>query len=407
MAYVREQIHGTSGQDINKMNENFMNIFSKVFGDINFSDTDKRTQNKINTQWIPIQGEGNLDASNPLYIRFFVPPNTTTVKSSNFNVMTEHYRMDSSITSSAESKQEVVSIVSSASPSSNQTSTTQPEQTQTSSTQPEKTQTSSTVPQQTPTATTTTVGVSSVSNATVGVSSVGGGGATSLSGGGSVRYVRKWGTSPYEYNAPTQYVNSNATMTRINGGWFYEQGRDDMATQPLFCKYGGQTVDMVDMAYFQHSHEIPAHTHGVPNHSHSISLGGHSHSISMSPHNHTITIPSHNHTISVPSHNHTITTPPHSHTVNIPSHSHTVNGSVTIPSHSHTLNEGIKISGTSPSNVRFNINDVGFATINGSNAQNNIDITQHVKIGAWNTIKVTSSTVARAVLYGTIELLIK
>ena len=40
MAYIRQEIRGTSGQDIAKMNENFMGIYEKVFGDINFSDTD-------------------------------------------------------------------------------------------------------------------------------------------------------------------------------------------------------------------------------------------------------------------------------------------------------------------------------------------------------------------------------
>ena len=49
MPYVREQIHGTSGQDIMKINENFMSIFEKVFGDINFSDTDEALQKSILT----------------------------------------------------------------------------------------------------------------------------------------------------------------------------------------------------------------------------------------------------------------------------------------------------------------------------------------------------------------------
>ena len=33
MTYVREEVRGTTGQDIMKINENFMNIFEKVFGD--------------------------------------------------------------------------------------------------------------------------------------------------------------------------------------------------------------------------------------------------------------------------------------------------------------------------------------------------------------------------------------
>ena len=211
MAYIRQDVHGTSGQDILKINENFMNIFEKVFGDINFSDVDSEMQRRINKQWIPVQGEGNLDSSNPLRIRFFIPPNTTKLVSSNFNVATENYRMDSSITSSAESKQEVVSIVSSESPKSTQTSTTAPQQTPTSSTAPKVTSTS----------TQATVGVSSVSNTTVGVSSVGGGGATSQSGGGAVKYVRKWGTSGAEYYHPTQSLEPASNVVWLAGGYYY------------------------------------------------------------------------------------------------------------------------------------------------------------------------------------------
>ena len=52
MAYIRQDVHGTSGQDILKINENFMNIFEKVFGYINFSDVDSELQKRINKQWI-------------------------------------------------------------------------------------------------------------------------------------------------------------------------------------------------------------------------------------------------------------------------------------------------------------------------------------------------------------------
>ena len=48
-----------------------------------------------------------------------------------------------------------------------------------------------------------------------------------------------------------------------------------------------------------------------------------------------------------------------------------------------------------------------FATLQGNNSANNIDITDKIKIGEWNTIKITSSTVARATLYGTLEIRIK
>ena len=427
MAYMRRDVRGTTGQDIEKINSNFMDIFDKVFGNINFSDADTKMKNKILTQWIPIQGEGNLDSSNPLYIRFFVPPNTRTVASTNFNVMTEHYRMDSSITSTEERKQEVVSVVSSVAPSSSETSTTEPKSsytsstepssTQSSSTEPSKTQSSSTEPQRALSSSSQTVGVSSVSNATVGVSSVGGGGVTSYGGGGATFYVDKWGVfNGTRYHAPTEPWKPGKEQTPIGGGYFYNAGTDDMAIGTNKGYVSGKEVLFVDMYSLQHNHYVDDHTHGIPSHSHSISLKGHSHSVTMQPHDHSITvpshyhnvtIPSHYHNVTIPSHNHSVTVPSHNHKITIPSHTHEVTGSVTIPAHSHTLNEGIKISATSPSNVKFHINNSVFATLQGNNSANNIDITDKIKIGEWNTIKITSSTVARATLYGTLEIRIK
>lgn len=393
MAYMRRDVRGTTGQDIEKINSNFMDIFDKVFGNINFSDADTNMKNKILTQWIPIQGEGNLDSSNPLYIRFFVPPNTRTVVSTNFNVMTEHYRMDSSITSTEENKQEVVSVVSSVAPSETKSSTVSPETTKTSSVEPS----------QTISATASASGVSGISSANVAVSSIGGGGVTSYGGGGAVEYVRKWGSPGYEVDAPTDYIYPNNTgMINSNLGGFITSN-DNRLTYGAVVPVGKMSNSVaptyyVDLYSIQHSHNIPSHTHSIPEHSHSITLQPHTHSVTMEGHAHDVTIPSHSHDVTIP---------PHSHDLTIPSHTHEVTGSVTIPAHSHTLNEGIKISAISPSDVKFHINDNVFATLQGNNSANNIDITDKIKIGEWNTIKITSSTVARATLYGTLEIRIK
>lgn len=96
--YVREDIHGTSPQDIMKINDNMMQLWSKVFGDISFDDAGNDLQNKIATQWVQVQGEGNLDSNNPLRVRFFIPPNIKKVKSTDFNFILERYKMDSGIT---------------------------------------------------------------------------------------------------------------------------------------------------------------------------------------------------------------------------------------------------------------------------------------------------------------------
>ena len=393
MAYMRRDVRGTTGQDIEKINSNFMDIFDKVFGNINFSDADTKLKNKILTQWIPIQGEGNLDSSNPLYIRFFVPPNTRSVVSTNFNVITEHYRMDSSITSTEENKQEVVSVVSSVAPSETKSSTVSPETTKTSSVEPS----------QTISATASASGVSGISSANVAVSSIGGGGVTSYGGGGAVEYVRKWGSPGYEVDAPTDYIYPNNTgMINSNLGGFITSN-DNRLTYGAVVPSGKMSNSVaptyyVDLYSIQHSHNIPSHTHSIPEHSHSITLQPHTHSVTMEGHAHDVTIPSHSHDVIIPSHSHDVT---------IPQHTHEITGSVTIPAHSHTLNEGIKISATSPSDVKFHINDNVFATLQGNNSANNIDITDKIKIGEWNTIKITSSTVARATLYGTLEIRIK
>ena len=47
MAYMRRDVRGTTGQDIEKINSNFMDIFDKVFGNINFSDADTKMKNDI------------------------------------------------------------------------------------------------------------------------------------------------------------------------------------------------------------------------------------------------------------------------------------------------------------------------------------------------------------------------
>ena len=158
MAYIRQEIRGTSGQDIAKMNENFMGIYEKVFGDINFSDTDTALQNSILTQYIPFQGEGNLDSKYPLTIRFYVPPNVKKIKNATVNVFLENYRMDSDITE----------------------------------------------------------GGGGVAGGEVNLSVASGGGYTNtLSQGTQTSYVRKWGSPGYEVSAPTDYIYPN-NMNMVN-----------------------------------------------------------------------------------------------------------------------------------------------------------------------------------------------
>lgn len=50
MGFKREDIRGSTPLDLKKVNDNFMNIFQKVFGNINFSNFDNGTKKIINSK---------------------------------------------------------------------------------------------------------------------------------------------------------------------------------------------------------------------------------------------------------------------------------------------------------------------------------------------------------------------
>ena len=355
MAYIRQRISGTTPQDIKKMNDNIENLWFKTFGDITYDDVNSDMQNKVMTQWLPVQGEGNIDSSHPLYIRFFIPPNVRKIKTSNFNIITSRYRMDSDITNSQPSK-----VYESAT-----TSSVYPETSRTSSTMNEVTRTSS--------------------SASSGVASVGGGGSTSSSGGGATAYIEKWGTPPKLTNAPSTYIGLS-TVKPSQMGTYYATTNDTKDTMGVVVTQNntntGAITEIVDLHWLQHCHSVPNHYHTLPTHSHNISL---------QPHSHNITIPSHYHE--------TI----------FPSHSHTVDVELEIPEHAHNLNEGIKESAEEPKGIVIYINDNRCSdSLYGDNrTQNDIDITENLNIGAWNIIKVVSNNVSRVTIYGTIEMITK
>lgn len=299
MPYVREQIHGTSGQDIMKINENFMSIFEKVFGDINFSDTDEALQKSILTQYIPFQGDGNLDKNYPLTIRFYVPPNVKKVNKASLNVFLENYRMDSDITE----------------------------------------------------------GGGGVAGGSVSLSVASGGGYTNtLSQGTQTSYVRKWGSPPHEYVAPTQAFNKNGTIEINAGGLVNNPGTNSLGLGTLNTTIGSTSTYVADLLRLQHSHEIPSH----------------SHSISIEP------------------------------------HTHSGSASVTIPNHHHSLKEGIRVSTTSPGTTTIAVNGTNVCSVSASKvSENDVDITSYIKVGEWNIIKVSTTNLARISVYGTIEAIMR
>ena len=299
MAYIRQEIRGTSGQDIAKMNENFMGIYEKVFGDINFSDTDTALQNSILTQYIPFQGEGNLDSKYPLTIRFYVPPNVKKIKNATVNVFLENYRMDSDITE----------------------------------------------------------GGGGVAGGSVNLSVASGGGySNSLSQGSSTSYVKKWGSPPHEYVAPTQAFNKNGTIEINAGGLVNNPGTNSLGLGTLNAKIGSTSTYVADLLRLQHSHEIP----------------------------------------------------PHSHSISIEPHTHSGSASVTIPSHHHSLKEGIRVSTTAPGTTTISVNGINMCSVSASKvSENDVDITSYIKVGEWNIIKVSTTNLARISVYGTIEAIMR
>lgn len=133
----------------------------------------------------------------------------------------------------------------------------------------------------------------------------------------------------------------------------------------------------------------------VANHTHSISVdGSHAHGMYVY-HTHTVNVPNHSHTI-------TVTIPDHAHTVNIPNHTHTVD----IPSHTHAIIYGIYES-TKATGVRVVINGVDRTTDLGGSVggfvtdKTQLDITNYLAVGNWNTIELTSTALGRinAVLF--------
>lgn len=268
MSYIRQDVNGVTPQDLLKINENFMNIYEKVFGDINFSDATKDLQTKIMTQYLPVQGEGNFDKNYPLYIRFFVSPNVKKLKNSSFNFIVEKYRMDSGVT---EGGGETIS---------------------------KETTTNS-------------------------------GEITSRAGG-------TWKSDITSVNNDMSGIQSDPITSAQQGN-------------------GSSHFHQLSKIHFEHNHiiniDVPAHSHIIP------------------PHNHALTI--------------------------------------AVPKHTHKLTEGIRVSTEEPQGITIYLNDNRLATVGSNKILNNLNLTEHIKIGEWNTLKITTSNLARIVVYGTVELVMK
>lgn len=242
----RENINGVTPQDLNKINNNFMNVWKTLFGGLDFSDTNNKLKKKIQTQQIPVQGEGNFDKNFPLYIRFFVPSNTKEVTNTSFNMICERYRMDSSVAMDG----------------------------------------------------------GGVAGGKINLSLATATGASSSVSAGSYSKtvttpVKKW----YKYDIsgyrdeedPPQrpmWVSMSGNGTASLSGTDYvtgvsHEGYPLVGVVKRFCETNYGQVDYVDLCYFNHEHDVSV---SIPPHSHTITVQPHTHSGTAS-----IDLPDHKH----------------------------------------------------------------------------------------------------------------
>lgn len=234
MAFRRHNIlkSGLNGLAEKHINDNFMNLFAKLSGgNINYADLDNNVKRKINTQWFPIQMEGNLDANFPLEHRVYIPPNIKELKSAKLSAVISAYRMDSDIALSDDVLLDIKVNID-----------------------------------------------LSTSSAIIGQTTSGGGGAISES-----LPVMEWG--PMKMEAPTKLlVNAGGDLVQTPGTsdyWGYVSSSKDktktLGTQIMNNVFTSRPNDVIyyaDMWAFQHTHMIK-----VPSHSHSISgaIASHGH----------------------------------------------------------------------------------------------------------------------------------
>ena len=249
MTYAREQINGTTGQDLNKMNENFMSLWSKVFGDISFSDANAKLQETILTQYIPFQGEGNADNKFPYTIRFYIPPNVKKIKNSTMSAVLEAYRMDSATTESG-GKVENLDI---------------------------------------------SIGMSEAgggSFVTNGTQATGHGGGNFS--GSTTSYVSSWGDPNCGVltSAPTKIIAPNASY---DGSFYLTDGAGGKGINVTAVSTDGTARQIVDLARIQHNHVVNISGYV----SVSVNVPGQTGSFVMPPHSHNavgkVSFPAHQH----------------------------------------------------------------------------------------------------------------
>lgn len=321
MAISKKNITGTTPADIKNINDNMNALWYKLFGNLSLGDINNEFLDKVLTQYTTVQEEGNLDSTHPLYVRFYIPPNTKKILSAPFNIMLSRYRMDSSITMGGGGVNNVDVAA-------------------------------STVAQKVTASVASTVATAK---------------ATSYEREVKTSTIKYWQGDTFTSNPPTMYYPANEKPTAINKYImaYIANGKIALGLRVAQHDDGYSFIDFNNL-FHEHSIEIP----------------GHSHSISIEPHGHSI---------------------------NIEPHTHEITAKVNIQPHTHDLAEGIKDSVEQPRGVNVYVNDKAVVTnLSGdSTVVNDVDIAEHLLIGSWNTIRVTSQNVSRVTLYGIIELVSK
>jgi hypothetical protein len=291
--------------DVKNMNDMFRDIYSALFGNLDFKNMNNSVKEQLFTYPCPINGEGNLDDTHPLYIYFKVPADAKKIKDAKINAMVTNYRMDAATTSYSGS-------------------------------------------------------VTSATTITSGPSSK------------TTTDVRDWyggydGTRKSVPHPPY----ATKTLAEVEN---FERFDDDYT--------GGSTLFFGKRQWIDGENVIVKCVTPIPTGATAwdwdIATSGEPHAwLDLARLNH----------------------------YHIMDHTHTGQSNITIPGHGHNNVPGILESTVFPNGVKLYINDVSIGDMmNGSSAvQNDIDISAHIKIGEWNVIKITSYTVARITIYGTIE----
>lgn len=317
MALERKKVTGTTTRDIANINANMEALWFKLFGNLNLGDINSEFLDKVLTQYVTLQGEGNLDRNNPLYIRFYVPPNTKKIISSPINIMLSRYRMDSGVADHGGSVADVDVAV-------------------------------------------------SVESQRVTAQVVGANATATASNNDTITrtsIIDSWSDNQTIMPIPNFPMPSDGQL--IYGGsvlHWVDGSKRASAIRPIQHSSEGTLIDLYN---FRHEHKVT-----IPSHAHEINIEPHSHNITIEP------------------------------------HSHDIAAKVNIPSHTHDLVEGIKQSIVSPTGVNIYVNDTAVVTgmLGDGTTINDLNIADNVIIGAWNTIRVTSQSVARITIYGIIEL---